>query len=173
MDKCAKETQEIVTSAKAIDKSQFKKYKGMYQDIKQTSRFALLYEFLLVARRILLLYMAMFVREMAWLHILLFMTTNVIFLAYLGYFRPFISQMNNYWHIFNEITCLFVAYFVACVNNPSYGPTRNVMIGSFVQYILYTSWIMNFLFVLVIIVKGTTLKCKRFYNRRIKGKKKK
>ena len=138
----------------------------MIEGLKRTSRGALLYEFLLVTRRILLLYMAMFVREMAWLHIQLFMATNLIFLIYLGALRPFISKLNNHWHIFNEVTCLLVAYFVVCVNDPTNGPTRNVVIGSLVIYILYASWAINLLFVLLLTSKETFLKCKRFYNRK-------
>ena len=85
----------MIAKAETIDKSEFKKYYGIFQGLKQTSRLALLYEFFLVARRLLLLYMAMFVREMAWLHVLLFIITNIIFLVYLCYLKPFISQMNN------------------------------------------------------------------------------
>ena len=168
--KSIRDSKEMIAVAETIDKVQFKKFEGMIEGLKRTSHFALLYEFLLVARRILLLYMAMFVRDMAWMHIQLFMTTNVLFLIYLGSLKPFISQMNNYWHIFNEATCLAVAYFVFCVNNPSYGPTINVDIGSFVAYILYSSWGMNFLFVILITSKETFLKCKRFYNHRLRQK---
>ena len=97
--KSARQSQDLIAKAESIDKSQFIKYQGMFQGLKQTSRFALLYEFLLVARRLLLLYMAMFVREMAWLHVQLFMLMNVLFLAYLGFFKPFLSKLTNYWHV--------------------------------------------------------------------------
>ena len=60
----------------------------------------------------------MFVREKAWLHIILFMAANLLFLSYLGNVKPFISPLSNNWQIFNEITCIIIAYFVACVNNP-------------------------------------------------------
>ena len=104
----------------------------MIEGLKRTSRFALLYEFLLVTRRIVLLYMAMFVREKAWLHIMVFMATNLLFLIYLGALKPFIIPLSNKWQILNEITCILIAYFVACVNNPAFGPTRNTVMGEII-----------------------------------------
>ena len=155
----------MIAQAMLIDEAQFEKYEGMLEGLKRTSRFALLYQLLLVARRILLLYVAMFVKETAWLHIVLFMSSNLLFLIYLCALEPFIVPLNNYWHIMNEITCLAIAYLVACVNNPQYGPIRNVKMGEFIVYILFTSWALNFLLMLLITASETKLKCKRHYNR--------
>ena len=156
---------DLIAKSELIDEAQFAKYEGMIEGLKRSSRFALLYEFLLVTRRIVLLYMAMFVREKAWLHIMVFMATNLLFLIYLGALRPFIVPLSNQWQILNEITCILIAYFVACVNDPAFGPERNTVMGEIIVYILYASWGVNFLLVLLITAKETSLKCKRLYNR--------
>ena len=79
-------------------------------------------EFLLVGRRISLLYVAMFVFQNAWLHICLYMFSNLLFLAYLVGLRPFEDSILNRLYIFNELTSLIIAYLIAMVNDLRYGP---------------------------------------------------
>lgn len=138
--------------------------------MKQTSRFALLNEFLLVFRRIILLYTAMFVRERAWLHVSLYLLTNLVFLVHLFAIRPFKEPLNNYWHIFNELTSLLIAYIIACINDPRYGPVANLEMGEMIVKCLFISWGINFLLVLYITVLEARLKLKRIYNRKLRNK---
>ena len=98
----------------------------MIDGLKYYSRLALFNEFFMVGRRILLLYPAMFIVGKSWLHTLLYIHTNMFFLAYLGGVRPNVEPHKNYLHIFNELTSLLIAYFITAVNNPANGPESNV-----------------------------------------------
>ena len=67
-------------------------YEGIITGLKRSSRMALMYELILIGRRILLLYMAMFVTKQALVHIILFILTNIIFISYLVGVKPFIEK---------------------------------------------------------------------------------
>ena len=63
-------------------------------------------------RRLVLLYMAMFVAQYSWLQVMTFSLLSLLYIAYLGYTHPNKSRKENMLGLFNEqITCI-VAYEV-------------------------------------------------------------
>ena len=137
----------------------------MIGGLKHTSRMALLNSFLLIGRRISLLYIAMFIFQNAWLHICLYMITNMLFLAYLVALMPFESSLMNRLRIFNECTSLIIAYLIAIINDIRYGPETNVKIGELMIYTLFASWTINLLLVVLTSLKSTYLYIRRYHNR--------
>ena len=136
----------------------------MIGGLKRTSRLTLLNEFLLIGRRISLLYVAMFIFQNAWLHICLYMFSNLLFLTYLVGLEPFESSFLNRLRIFNECTSLIIAYLIAMVNDLRYGPETNVKIGELMIYTLFASWTINLVIVVLFSLKSIYLWCKRCKN---------
>ena len=81
----------LINDAKKIDKNYFKKCEVLLDGLKHSSRFALFNELFMVGRRILLLYPAMFIVGKSWLHIFLYMCSNLFFLVYLVGVKPFVE----------------------------------------------------------------------------------
>lgn len=81
---------------------------------------SILNDFTVLIRRLILLYIAMFMADASWLQVGIFMILSCASLMYLGYTQPFKSRKQNLMSIFNEITALSVAYLVMVLNGMSH-----------------------------------------------------
>ena len=121
--------------------------------MRKESILALLNNSFLLLRRMTLLFLAMFVLEMQWLQVLVFMSLNVVSLVYIFSVWPFKDKSNNYLNIFNEFVNLVCSYWITQINDLRYEPLSAYSIGEKVQYTLYFSWSCNFIFIFYLIVK--------------------
>ena len=96
------------------------KYKPLVKNLRKDSKMSLLNNFIIICRRLLLLYMAMFIFEMAWLQIMVFLILNFIMLNFLVLVRPYKESLNNNLNIFNSAISILVVYFIMQINGPSY-----------------------------------------------------
>lgn len=67
MDSQQTRDKKVIDIAKGIDKSDFEKYRPLYEDLRKDSQFALFYNLFIMIRRLTMLYMAMFIIGVAWL----------------------------------------------------------------------------------------------------------
>ena len=79
---------ELKRKAKGYNKERFLKYKPLYEGMRKNSKMALMSFFFLMVRRVTLLYAAMFINELPWLQIFLFITLSIWSLSYIGYTWP-------------------------------------------------------------------------------------
>lgn len=73
-----------------------------------------------MVRRLILLYIAMFMEEHSWLQVSVFTLLSLASLVYLGYTRPFKTRQQNRLNIFNEWCSLVIAYHVMVLNGMSH-----------------------------------------------------
>ena len=72
--------------------------------------------FFVMVRRLILLYIAMFMAYYSWLQVMIFTSLSVMFIAYLGFTHPFKSKKENNLNLFNEAITSLVAYQVMVLN---------------------------------------------------------
>ena len=94
----------------------------LVSDFRKDSIPAMLSNFLIMIRRLSLLYMAMFILDNSWLNIMFFMLQSMFFLIFVILVRPYKDEFNNNLNIFNEAFSLFIAYFILQINGNSYTP---------------------------------------------------
>lgn len=83
---------ELNKKAKGYSKERYRKYKPLYEGVKKHSKMALMSFFFLMIRRVTLMYAAMFIDEMPWLQIFLFVTFSIWSLSYIGYTWPNVDE---------------------------------------------------------------------------------
>ena len=97
--------------------------------------------------------MAMFVINMQWLQVLVFLFMNMISVYYLVLILPYEAKSNNFLNIFNEAVSVNVAILIAMANAVADQPLNAYQIGDFIVWTLYFSWAANFLIVMFLILK--------------------
>jgi len=80
-------------------------------------------------RRLAMLYMAMFIRGMAWIQVITFTNVNLLSLVFLLHVRPYTNNFTNILNIFNEFVSLIISYYVMTINGVSTDPDMNTSIG--------------------------------------------
>ena len=65
-----------------------------------------------MTRRLILLYVAMFLDQHTWLQITAFMSLSFLSTLYLGYTWPYKERVQNNLSMFNETAILIIAYFI-------------------------------------------------------------
>ena len=115
--------------------------------------------FIIIIRRLLLLYTAMFIVGRPWVSILLFMTQNLASLAFLASIQPYLSRTNNYLNIINESVSLIVSYFIIQVGDERYSPEQNQKMGNYIVFVIYSSWAIN---LVIIMITQLFILCRKF-----------
>ena len=131
-----------------VEKSDFKKYKPLYEGLRKNSRFSLMINFFVILRRLLLLYIAMFLAQYSWAQVIMFMTMSLVSLAYVGYEHPYKSRRENRVLMFNEAIILAVAYMIMVLNGLCRWSSQYQSTGELICYILYFNWCVNALIML-------------------------
>ena len=72
--------------------------------------------FFVMVRRLVLLYVAMFLAQNNWYQVILFMLMSLVSLAYIGYNHSFKAKQENYLFSFNEAITLVLAYLIMVLN---------------------------------------------------------
>ena len=164
------ERKDLIRKASTIDKESLEKYASLVSDLRQDSSAALFSTLIITIRRCSLLYMAMFVVNRQWLHVLTFMVINDFSLAYIVSVKPFESDSANNLGIFNEVIAVCISYFILQVNNPVYGPEDRVEIGKFIVYIIYAAYAGNGLVITLLSVREIYAKILSYYRRNCRRK---
>jgi len=133
----------LTEKASKIDEAQFEKFAPLVENMRPDSLLATFNNTFITVRRLLMLYMAMFIIGQQWLQVLTFMTMNVLSMCYLLIAFPFDSKLMNFLSLFNEASALVISYFIAQINDMKYDPKTAVVIGDYIIYSIYTSWAIN------------------------------
>ena len=164
-----------------INADQFEKYQPLIDEVRTDSRIALSNNFFINIRRLTMLYMAMFVIGMSWLQVIVFMLLNFLSLCYLVTVRPYTDRSVNMLNTMNEAFSLLVSYFVLAINGISIDGQMNQVIGAFVVYSVYSSWVATVAVIVYSAAKEAIFKVKvraargghKFCNRKNSTKEKK
>ena len=131
--------------------------------MRHNSQFSLYHDFMINIRRMLLLYLAMFLPTWLTLNVMTFLVTCLISLIYLLNFKPFESPQENKIRIFNELILLLVAYLVKSVAAFENGSEQA---GLFIVYIIWFSLGVNLIVVVYSLLCEVYLNLRRLYLRR-------
>ena len=109
-------------------------------------------------RRVVLMYMAMFIVGHQWLQALTFIQFNLLSVIYVTSVMPYDQASKNFVTIFNETFCLLSAYFILALQDLRFDPEKQWSIGEAVIHILYTAAVMNGLVIVVKILREVIVK---------------
>ena len=97
---------------KGVEKSHLRIYKPLYSGLSKASRLSLMFTFFQLIRRLSLLYVAMFMQELSFVQVVIFVLLSYISLIYLTVIVPYKSSYENSINILNETITLYVSYHV-------------------------------------------------------------
>lgn len=75
--------------AKGVKKSHFKLLKPLYEGLRKGTHMSLMVNFFEMIRRLILLYVAMFLIDKAWIQVIIFMTLSLMSLLYSSHSCPY------------------------------------------------------------------------------------
>ena len=143
-----------------MSKRSFELYAPLKSGLRRFSRLALFQNFLLIVRRMTLLYMAMFLPDKLWLQLIALLCCSLFTLNYQAYVRPFESYFFQILNKSNEEIMLQVVYLVTCV---AAFPDSSTEIGAIIVFYIFCSWLINGLVVLGLVINEIYRKLRRLY----------
>ena len=100
-------------------------YEPILAGLKVHNRIGIFFTVCLIWRRILMLFVAMFLSNYAWIQEILFVLASLFMCLFIGFSFPFIKPTTNYLELFNEIMIMFVGIlsmaYVGIVKSPLEG----------------------------------------------------
>lgn len=99
-----------------INKTALKIYKPLHEGLRKSSTLCLMFNLFLIIRRISLLYAAMFLSDLPWLQMMLFMSLSSLSLFYMQHEFPKYHRNENILDIFNEAINLVISYNIMAFN---------------------------------------------------------
>lgn len=156
---------------KGLTMKDFRLYKPLFENLRKKSKLALLINFFLIARRLILLYVAMFLSQSSWLQVTIFTAMSQMSLAYMGYSRPYTNKLDMSMSLVNEWFTLLISYLVLAINGICNEGSQYQAAGEIISYFLYTVWTVNAIAILADLILMLINKCRQLYYRRCKRKK--
>ena len=144
-----------------VKKEHFKIYRPLYSDLRRKTYLQLMDNFILLVRRLILLYTAFFLSRSTWLQLILFMSMSLLDLVNQVHSKPMKSVLANRMNIFNECITLVVSYFVMVINGVTTNDEQFEYGGTMITYILYGDASINFLIILIIAINEIKAVCLR------------
>ena len=129
--------------------------------------------FMILVRRLMLLYSAMYMQEHAWFQVVLFAFLSLLYLAYLTFTWPFKNMQENLMLIFNVYFTLTISYLVMVINGMVVTSYQFEQVGLEITFLMYFNWAVNVAVVLGINLVQMKHWCKKLYKKRFKRKNKK
>ena len=112
IDKVKLEESKLRAYVGDLRKEDFRIYKSLTNGLRKESSLSLAINFFTMVRRLVNLYMAMFLGQYAWLQITVFMAISLLSTLYLGYTWPYKKRVQNHLSMFNETAILIIAYLI-------------------------------------------------------------
>ena len=136
IDKEVEEQIYRMTEWDEVDLQDWIKFEPILAGLKVHNRIGIFFTVCLIWRRIIMLFVAMFLDDHAWAQVLIFLLSSLFMLCFIGYFYPFIKQSANKMELFNELMimacgALAIAY-VGIVRDAGEGEH----VGEFMSWII-------------------------------------
>ena len=144
--------------ASRIESDKLKKYKPIMIGLLSHRYGATMDTPLRSVRRVVLMYMAMFIVGHQWLQALTFIQFNLLSVIFITTVMPYDQASKNLLTMFNETFCLLSAYFILALQDLRFDPEKQWSIGEAVIHILYTVAVMNGLVIVVKILRVVIVK---------------
>ena len=123
----------------------------MIKGIDRSSKLALLGNSIMVIRRIIFLYVAMYKHENPLTQILCFQILSLLSLVYLGYSKPYQRPRENELHCWNEFATLSVSYFVLILNGMNYSIQTTESVSLMINFLILLVFLINGLLIVLIL----------------------
>ena len=132
--------------------------------MKKHSYPAMFFIFIMIWRRVILLFTAMFLTKQAWLQISIFVWMAFWSLFYIGHVMPNLEYKYNIMDIINEEFVLVCAYLSMTLIGLSTSVEMSAAIGEMMKYVLQLMLLFNMLFILLNILKDLKLRFKKWHH---------
>ena len=119
--------------------------------------------FLMIWRRVILLFTAMFLTKLAWLQISIFVWVAFWSMFYVGHVMPNLEYKYNIVDIINEEFVLVCAYLSMTLIGLSTTIEISYAIGDMMRYVLQLMLLFNMLFILMNILGNLKLRLKKWH----------
>ena len=136
----------------------------MDDSLKKHSYPAMFFIFIMIWRRVILLFTAMFLTKQAWLQISIFVWMAFWSLFYIGHVMPNLEYKYNIMDIINEEFVLVCAYLSMTLIGLSTSVEMSAAIGEMMKYVLQLMLLFNMLFILLNILKDLKLRFKKWHH---------
>ena len=110
----------LSSQAKGLCREDFALYNSLMNELRKDSYWALLHNVWTLLRRLILLYVAMFLASHAWFQVLIFTAMSIFSLVYLLETHPFKAKKENNLSFFNEWVTLGISYLFMVINGACY-----------------------------------------------------
>lgn len=130
------QTKSLIRKSKSIKLDSFLIYEPLVADLRKDSHAALFNNFIIMIRRLTLLFLAMFIVGHPFVQVLIFMLMNLFSLGFIITVMPYAVASNNYQNLLNEVISLLVSYFVVQINDQRYEPETKEVMGGYVVYLI-------------------------------------
>ena len=122
LEKKRKEREARLKKADKYNEDDYQKYLPLIGNIRKDSHAGMFLFLMISMRRIVMLYLAMYVRGMPWLQLQIFIQLNFISFTYVFAVRPFERADLNFLNIFNEMIGLLASYCLLPLQDSKYDP---------------------------------------------------
>ena len=144
----------------------------LFNGLKSKNGFLpLLFNFLLVLRRIVLVVIAIQINKQAWLQVILFIIISEYICAYLWSVQPFESKSQNSLEITNELFILIIGYSAAVSVGWNLPFTHRFTVGLATIILIFTMIVFNIVRWAIFVANYIRISCRRFIKRRRSSKK--
>ena len=150
-------------------KSHFRLYLPLYSGIRKHSIMALWLDFVVMLRRITLLYMYMFMGMASWLQVIIYTMLSFVELCYLLETKPLKDLKQLFLNFFNEIITLTISYLVMVINGLCNDPFSHANAGTLISQILYFTGATNGAIILYTAVREIQFGLRKWNFKRIKA----
>jgi len=101
----------VINEAMQYDERDLKEwieYEPIVAGLKHYKKLGIFFTALLIWRRIIMLFVAMFLEHYPWIQVLIFVYSSLGMSIFLGYSMPFITKKENRVELFNEFSIMTV-----------------------------------------------------------------
>ena len=167
----------LTAMASKLDDKHFDVYRPFFsapgaldqESLKKHSFTSLFFIPKMLLRRVIFLYIAMFLSSYAWIQMIIFVLMALLNIFYMGFVKPHEDPTMNVIDIVNEIFTLICAYLCMSLVGLSQNPEMSDNTGWCLSWSLRWMLLINLLVIANGLVKQIYLRVKRFRNQ-LKGK---
>ena len=148
--------------AAGAKKENFQWFKPLHDGLRKNSRMSLLIYMFEMIRRLILLFVALFMAKTPVFQIMAFMLFSCANLFYLGITRPFKLARDNKIRMMNEAFTFVVSEMMMVILAFTESADTYQKVGYIVTYTLYVTWVINALLILhelLSMLKDSLKKC--------------
>ena len=136
-----------------VKKEHFSSYKQLYRGKNRASKLALLSNLFMIVRRLVPVYVAMFLAEYPWLQVVIFAEVGLVYIIYLGFAKPYNSFTRNTLNLLNEGFISLVVYMMMLLNDQLTDFDQYMHVNQNIENLITLNWLVIACTIIVTLLK--------------------